>query len=98
MRNYLPARTLSFVEFRSTTPPAERIYAKLTRFSYPLANATSQVIADASGTIEEHHPGEIVWVQHVWSKATLSFAITPSGHNKLTSKRMKANNRDTCQP
>ena len=28
----------------------------------------------------------------------LSFAITPSGDNKLTSKRMKANNRDTCQP
>jgi hypothetical protein len=29
---------------------------------------------------------------------TLSFAITPSARNKLTSKRMKANNRDTCQP
>jgi hypothetical protein len=28
----------------------------------------------------------------------LSFAITPSARNKLTSKRMKANNRDTCQP
>jgi hypothetical protein len=27
-----------------------------------------------------------------------SFAITPSARNKLTSKRMKANNRDTCQP
>jgi hypothetical protein len=30
--------------------------------------------------------------------ARLSFAITPSARNKLTSKRMKANNRDTCQP
>ena len=28
----------------------------------------------------------------------LSFAITPSARNKLTSQRMKANNRDTCQP
>jgi len=45
--------------------------AKLTRFSYPLANATSEVIADALATIEEHHPGEIVWVQHVWSEPTL---------------------------
>jgi hypothetical protein len=40
---------------------------KLTRFSYPLANATPEVIADALGTIEEHHPGETVWVQHVRS-------------------------------
>lgn len=39
--------------------------ADVTRFSYPLANAASNVIADALGTIEEHHPGEIVWVQHV---------------------------------
>ena len=28
----------------------------------------------------------------------LSFDITPSARNKLTSKRMKAKNRDTCQP
>jgi hypothetical protein len=43
--------------------------ARLTRFSYPLANATAEVIADALGVIEEHHPGEIVWVQHVWPEA-----------------------------
>ena len=40
--------------------------AKLTRFSYPLANASAEVIAGALGTIDEHHPSEIVWVQHVW--------------------------------
>jgi len=45
--------------------------AKVTRFSYPLANAAAEVIADALGTIEEHHPGEISWVQHVWSEPTL---------------------------
>jgi hypothetical protein len=38
---------------------------KVTRFSYPLANASPEVIDDALGTIEEHHPGEIIWVQHV---------------------------------
>ena len=43
--------------------------AKITRFSYPLANATGDMIAEALCTIEEHHPGEIVWVQHVWSEA-----------------------------
>jgi hypothetical protein len=42
--------------------------AQLTRFSYPLANAIPDVIADSLVTIEEHHPGEIVWVQHVWSE------------------------------
>jgi hypothetical protein len=42
--------------------------AQLTRFSYPLANATPDVIADSLATIEEHHPGEIDWVQHVWSE------------------------------
>jgi hypothetical protein len=31
-------------------------------------------------------------------KYDLSFAITPSARNELTPKRMKANNRDTCQP
>ena len=37
---------------------------KITRFSYPLANRTPKVLADALATIEEHHPVEIVWVQH----------------------------------
>ena len=37
--------------------------AKITRFSTPLTNATPQMIAGALGTIEEHHVGEIVWVQ-----------------------------------
>ena len=46
--------------------------AKVTRFSYPLANATPEWTAGALGTIEEHHPGEIVWVQHVWPEPTPS--------------------------
>jgi hypothetical protein len=38
---------------------------KLTRFIYPLAGAQPSVVEDALATIEEHHPGEIIWVQHV---------------------------------
>ena len=38
---------------------------KVTRFSYPLANGTADVVADALATIEEHHPSEIIWVQHI---------------------------------
>jgi hypothetical protein len=38
---------------------------KVTRFAYPLANETADVVADALATIEEHHPSEIIWVQHV---------------------------------
>jgi hypothetical protein len=37
---------------------------KITRFTYPLAHATAEVVADAWATIEEHHPSEIIWVQH----------------------------------
>ncbi len=36
----------------------------VTRFAYPLSNATNEVIADALSTIEEHHPNEIIWVQY----------------------------------
>lgn len=38
---------------------------KLTRFNYPLAGAGENVIEDAVATVEEHHPGEVIWVQHV---------------------------------
>ena len=38
---------------------------KVTRFSYLLANGTADVVADALATIEEHHPSEIIWVQHI---------------------------------
>ncbi len=40
---------------------------KITRFAYPLAGAVSEVIDDALGEIEEHHPNELIWVQHVRS-------------------------------
>ena len=38
---------------------------KMTRFSYPLAGAEPEVVAEALATIREHHPGETIWVQHV---------------------------------
>jgi len=39
----------------------------ITRFAYPLAQATPEVVDDALGEIEEHHPNEIIWVQYVRS-------------------------------
>jgi len=47
----------------------KRLYsmgAKVTRFAYPLAEATAEVIADALETVGEHHPSEIIWVRHIW--------------------------------
>ena len=38
---------------------------KVTRFSYPLANGTADVVADALATIKEHHPSEIIWIQQI---------------------------------
>ena len=38
----------------------------ITRFVYPLAEATPEVIADALYEVGEHHPSEIIWVQHIW--------------------------------
>ena len=37
---------------------------KISRFSYSLADATSEEIASCLETIEEHHPGESIWIQH----------------------------------
>jgi len=45
---------------------------EVTRLSYPLANATPEVIADALATFEEHHPGETIWVQHVHLEHSLN--------------------------
>jgi len=36
----------------------------LTRFSYALRGESSEVLADAIETIEEHHPGETIWIEH----------------------------------
>lgn len=47
-----------------------RAGAKVTRFSFPLGEARPDIISNAMATIEEHHPGEIVWIQHVWPEAT----------------------------
>jgi hypothetical protein len=38
---------------------------KLTRFIYPLSDAKASVVDSALATVEEHHPGEVIWVQHV---------------------------------
>lgn len=37
----------------------------VSRFVYSLSNESSEVLADAISTIEEHHPNETVWVEHV---------------------------------
>jgi len=37
---------------------------KVTRFSYPLSGASPETVESAISVIEEHHPGETVWVQH----------------------------------
>ena len=37
----------------------------LTIFTYPLSHATPEALEDALSTIVEHHPGDVVWVQHV---------------------------------
>ncbi len=44
--------------------------ATLTRLSDPLANATPEDIANTVATIEEHHPGGVVWLQDVWREPT----------------------------
>jgi len=36
----------------------------LTRFSYPLGGESQEVLAGAVETIQEHHPGESVWIEH----------------------------------
>jgi len=35
----------------------------LTRFTYALLGADEETMADALSTIEEHHPGERIWVE-----------------------------------
>lgn len=47
-------------------------YAKLagrnvSRFIYPLREASAEVLQDAVDTIAEHHPGEPVWVERLTS-------------------------------
>ena len=37
----------------------------LTRFAYPLSNATTEDIDSALCTIKEHHPNETIWVQYL---------------------------------
>ncbi len=35
----------------------------LTRFEYPLSGVDPAVVDDALAAVQEHHPGETVWVQ-----------------------------------
>lgn len=37
----------------------------VTRFIYPLTGVEISVVEEAVATIQEHHPGEVIWVQHV---------------------------------
>ena len=38
---------------------------KVTRFSQPLLGASSELVESMVSIIKQHHPDEIVWVQHV---------------------------------
>ncbi len=38
---------------------------KVTRFSQPLSGASSELIEGVASIVKEHHPNQIVWVQHV---------------------------------
>lgn len=37
----------------------------VTRFSCSFANADKAALKDALSTIEEHHPGEVIWVEGI---------------------------------
>lgn len=39
----------------------------ITRFDYSIAGADNATVASAVQTIEEHHPGERVWIEAVFS-------------------------------
>ncbi len=38
---------------------------KITRFSHALSGAAPSLVASDLITIKEHHPNEVIWVQHV---------------------------------
>jgi hypothetical protein len=40
-----------------------RADSNLSRFVYPIDGSDTAVMADAMQTIEEHHPGERIWVE-----------------------------------
>lgn len=37
----------------------------VTRFNYALTGTEVSVVEEAIATVQEHHPGEVIWVQHV---------------------------------
>lgn len=53
------ANALSEAEF------AKLERSNVTRFTYSLANAGKATIQSALSTIEDHHPGERIWVESV---------------------------------
>ena len=53
------ANTLSEAEF------AKLERNDVTRFTYSFANADKAAIQRALSTIEEHHPGERIWVESI---------------------------------
>lgn len=36
----------------------------VSRFNYPLLDQSEDTLASALSTIEEHHPGATIWVEH----------------------------------
>lgn len=53
------ADAISEAEFKALEGKA------VSRFVHGLADGNAEALADAVGTIEEHHPGEIILVEHV---------------------------------
>jgi hypothetical protein len=42
---------------------SNRQHKNLSRFDYELGNRDGAALADAIQTINEHHPGEVVWIE-----------------------------------
>ncbi len=53
------ADAISEAEYQSLGAP------NLSRFIYSLADASTEKVASAVDTIEQHHPGESVWIENL---------------------------------
>ena len=42
---------------------ANHQHQNLSRFSYALGDRDESILADAVQTINEHHPGEVIWIE-----------------------------------
>ena len=42
---------------------SDEAFRRVSRFNYPLKGAGKDVLEDALGTIKEHHPNQIIWIE-----------------------------------